>query len=400
MKRNNWMMWLVIATMTILLTACGGGGGGGTDTTKPVITILGDNPATVVLNTGYTDAGATAVDDVDGNVTVTGSGAVDTTMVGTYTITYSATDTAGNTATATRTVNVVATPDTTAPVITVIGDNPATVMQFSAYTDAGATAIDNIDGTVTVTTTSDVNASQVGSYTVTYSATDGAGNTATKTRTVTVIAFSVTHNGITYGGVQSPYTGKVWLDRNIGAARVCQTFDDTACYGDYYQWGRNTDGHEDFRSDTTTTLATAMYPVQPTSIADKFIINNSNPHDWVASGVDDDGATRIANWSKTDGSSVCPEGFRVPTAEELSAELLDTGSAEIQNREDAFNSFLKLPSAGTRTSSMLNLDAAGYISASSIQGSNSKLLYFGSANNAQITTGYIYPGRSVRCIQN
>ena len=63
----------------------------------------------------------------------------------TYTITYSATDAAGNTGTATRTVNVV---DTTAPVITIIGDNPVTVEQGSSYVDAGATA----DGGETVTT--------------------------------------------------------------------------------------------------------------------------------------------------------------------------------------------------------------------------------------------------------
>ena len=62
---------------------------------------------------GWTDPGATA----DGGETVTASGTVDTNTVGTYTITYTATDAAGNTGTATRTVTVVA--DTTAPVITV-----------------------------------------------------------------------------------------------------------------------------------------------------------------------------------------------------------------------------------------------------------------------------------------
>ena len=72
------------------------------DTTAPVITVDGENPATVELGATYTDAGATA----DGGETVTTSGTVDTSTVGTYTITYSATDAAGNTGTATRTVIV------------------------------------------------------------------------------------------------------------------------------------------------------------------------------------------------------------------------------------------------------------------------------------------------------
>ena len=50
--------------------------------------MLGDNPATVEMGSTYTDAGATA----DGGETVTATGTVDTSTVGTYTITYSATD--------------------------------------------------------------------------------------------------------------------------------------------------------------------------------------------------------------------------------------------------------------------------------------------------------------------
>ncbi len=146
------------------------------DTTAPVITITGDNPATVELETTYTDAGATA----DGGETVTSTGTVDTSTVGAYTITYSATDAANNTGTATRTVNVV---DTTAPVITITGDNPATVELGATYTEAGATA----DGGETVTSTGTVDTSTVGAYTITYSATDAANNTGTATRTVNVV---------------------------------------------------------------------------------------------------------------------------------------------------------------------------------------------------------------------
>ena len=123
---------LLSVLMVALLTACGGGGGGASapndpyqppaDTTAPVITVTGDNPATVEINGTYTDAGATS----DGGETVSASGEVDTGTVGEYTITYSATDAAGNTGTATRTVHVVDSGpgDTVAPVITVDDDTP------------------------------------------------------------------------------------------------------------------------------------------------------------------------------------------------------------------------------------------------------------------------------------
>ena len=62
------------------------------DNVPPVITINGDNPATVELGTTYTDAGATAMDDFHGSTSVTASGTVDTSVVGSYTITYTATD--------------------------------------------------------------------------------------------------------------------------------------------------------------------------------------------------------------------------------------------------------------------------------------------------------------------
>ena len=80
------------------------------DTTKPVITLIGD--ATVSVNVGatYSDAGATASDNVDGTITssISANSTVDTTTAGTYTVTYNVSDTAGNAADAVvRTVNVV-----------------------------------------------------------------------------------------------------------------------------------------------------------------------------------------------------------------------------------------------------------------------------------------------------
>lgn len=81
------------------------------DITAPVITLKGNATEHVVLNGTYTDAGATANDDKDGDLTTSITNNISATnpnvnQKGTYTITYSVTDAAGNVGTATRTVIV------------------------------------------------------------------------------------------------------------------------------------------------------------------------------------------------------------------------------------------------------------------------------------------------------
>ena len=76
-----------------------GGNSGTADTTAPVITLTGDANATLNVGDAYTEAGATATDDVDTSIAVVITGSVDTATAGTYTIHYNATDTAGNHAT-------------------------------------------------------------------------------------------------------------------------------------------------------------------------------------------------------------------------------------------------------------------------------------------------------------
>ena len=144
------------------------------DTTAPIITVTSGTD-TVEQGAAWTDAGATA----DGGETVTASGTVDTSTIGTYTITYTATDVSENTGTATRTVTVV---DTTAPVITITSGTD-TVDQGSTWTDAGATA----DTGEIVTASGTVDTSTVDTYTITYTATDASGNVGTNIRTVTVV---------------------------------------------------------------------------------------------------------------------------------------------------------------------------------------------------------------------
>ena len=202
----------------------------------------------------------------------------------------------------------------------------------------------------------------------------------------------ITHNGTSYGTVTSPYTGKVWLDRNLGASKVCSSSTDTQCYGDYYQWGRGYDGHQESTSATTATLATDV-----NAAGSSFIKSTASPYDWAS--VDGVGTIRTANWSATDGSSVCPTGFRVPTLAELKAETLDNG---VTDSATAFSNFLKLPSAGGRNNgsgTLYGQGSWGNVWTSSVNGSSSHGIYFGSSGAYTVSSGRAY-GYTVRCLRD
>jgi hypothetical protein len=158
------------------------------DVTPPVITLLGDNPMVIELGGSYVEPGATALDDRDGDLTanLTVSGTVNAGTTGTYTLTYSVNDETGNSTSVTRTVNV---SDTTIPIITIIGSNTITLEKGASFTDPGATANDNTDGTITanIVQTGSVTTATTGIYVLTYDVSDAAGNAATTiTRSVQV----------------------------------------------------------------------------------------------------------------------------------------------------------------------------------------------------------------------
>ena len=187
--------------------------------------------------------------------------------------------------------------------------------------------------------------------------------------------------------VTSP-TGRVWMDRNLGASRVATSMDDELAYGDYYQWGRGADGHQKLNSDTTSTLSSTDQPGH-----DDFIIGTLAPHDWRSPKNDN-------LWQGLDGiNNPCPSGFRIPTATELDAERKSWNS---NDPAGAFASPLKLPRPGIRNYHTTELqeprDRAQYWS-SSVDGTDAGYLVFNDFG-AVIVFSNRAPGTSVRCIKD
>lgn len=216
------------------------------DTTAPVIALSGANPMTVECHSTFTDPGATANDGCAGSFAATASGAVDANTPGTYVITYNATDPSGNAATpVTRTVNVV---DTLAPVITLNGANPMTVECHTSFTDPGATANDACTGPVGVTASGSVNVNVPGTYTITYTSTDGA-HSSTKTRTVNVV-------DTTAPTISCPANIVVYLPLNSTATSMAVS----------YPTPTATDSCSSSVTVTTSKASGSIFPVGPTTV--------------------------------------------------------------------------------------------------------------------------------------
>jgi hypothetical protein len=258
----------VVRTVTVL------------DTEAPVITITGNSTVSVNQDATYTDQGATALDNKDGNITndITENSTVDTTTAGSYSVTYDVSDAAGNPAIQkTRTVNVL---DTEAPIITLLGVNPASVNQGATYTDAGATALDNVDGNITgnINIAGTVNTVTPGTYTITYDVSDAAGNPAIQiTRVVNVVdsetpvitltganPFSV-NQGSAY--VEPGATASDSVDGDISADIVINTGTlDTNVAGTYFVTYNVSDAAGNAATTVTREVTVQPLPDQPGAI--------------------------------------------------------------------------------------------------------------------------------------
>jgi len=188
--------------------------------------------------------------------------------------------------------------------------------------------------------------------------------------------------------VTNSATGKTWMDRNLGASRVAQSSRDEQAYGDLYQWGRGTDGHEKRTSGTTSTLSNSDTPDHG-----NFVLINTIPYDWRSPQNNN-------LWQGVNGTNnPCPSGYRLPTE----AEWEDERQSWISNNAaGAFNSPLKLPVAGHRIRSNGSLNTVGsyggYWSAA-VGGADAQNLHFANSG-ALVYSLNRAGGYSVRCIKD
>lgn len=141
---------------------------------------------------------------------------------------------------------------------------------------------------------------------------------------------SIEFMGRTYGVVQS-LTGRLWLDRNLGASRRATSWDDIDAYGDYYQWGRSADGHQLRQSATRTDRSGSSNAGHSDMIVGAF--------QWL---LENDQGLWNAN---TRSNLPAPSGWHVPTTQEWMQEV---STWPFNDDVNAFESVLKIPVAGYR----------------------------------------------------
>ena len=188
--------------------------------------------------------------------------------------------------------------------------------------------------------------------------------------------------------VTNPSTGRIWMDRNLGATQVAINSTDINSYGDLYQWGRRADGHQCRTSVITATLSSTDQPAHG-----NFIISPSGQQDWRSPQNNN-------LWQGVNGiNNPCPSGYRIPTETELEAERL---SWSVNTSVGAFASPLKLPMAGYRSfsnGSFVQVGTYGYYWSSTVSNSYSQYLFFRSTD-ADVVDYVRAFGGSVRCIKN
>jgi hypothetical protein len=188
--------------------------------------------------------------------------------------------------------------------------------------------------------------------------------------------------------VTNPTTGRIWMDRNLGADQVPAFSTDANGYGDLFQWGRGNDGHNCRNSSTVNYQSPTDQPGHG-----MFILRTYSFPDWHNNPSNN-------LWQGVNGiNNPCPSGYRIPTEAELNADLL---SWITENSAGAFASPLKLTRAGNRSFSqgtLTNVGISGTYWSSTMSGTDARRLSFG-ISNAQINVDFRSSGCSVRCIKD
>ena len=200
-----------------------------------------------------------------------------------------------------------------------------------------------------------------------------------------------------YGELSSP-SGATWLDRNLGAKKVCSNKTEWDCFGYYYQWGRGNDGHEDYKRKqigsfvSVLSVSTTHKARTLDSAGDRYIITpNGVWKDWMQDDLF--GEQRSKRWAQETDNPVCPIGYRLPNIAELEA-------------EKEYIDLLNIPYGGSRfnyVNSVYGVGEYGFIwsSEGNISGYTTKAygLYL-DENNASIKSRTFSEGLNIRCIKN
>jgi hypothetical protein len=184
------------------------------------------------------------------------------------------------------------------------------------------------------------------------------------------------------------------MDRNLGASQVATSSTDINSFGDSYQWGRPSDGHQCRTSSTTTILSSSNQPGNS-----YFILLTTGSHS-IAPYQDWRSPQNINLWQDSSGVNInnpCPNGYRIPTWPELNNERLSWSN----NITGAFASPLKFTAGGGRngnSGSFVNVNSVGVYWSSTINTTTSFHLNFNNFGSNLNSTNRSQ-GLSVRCIK-
>jgi len=208
-----------------------------------------------------------------------------------------------------------------------------------------------------------------------------------------VVPFVFTYSTVTTA------TGRIWMDRNLGATRVALSSTDSEAYGDYYQWGRPEDGHQrkyltnNNSSGFTNTKSSTSVPPN-----DLWIVPTDASNDWLVT-------PNNSLWTGANpATNPCPAGFRIPTEAEWQAERNTWSSGTAAG---AFASPLKLTLPGMLTgfgssgATYTAKDAFGQYQTQTAF-TNGGVKYFGiNSSNAWFDQNYVKShGMTCRCIKD
>lgn len=189
-------------------------------------------------------------------------------------------------------------------------------------------------------------------------------------------------------------TGRIWMDRNLGASRAATSATDYQAYGCLYQWGRGNDGHASINwtsstagtpvNGSTTTLSATNTPANAL-----FIMGDATNGDWRS-------AKTNTLWQGLTGiNNPCPAGYRLPNDTEVNNEVT---SYNITTSATAYSSPLRFPYPGVRVGSTSNMGSTGtssFLWTSTINGVYAFCNFWDSVNPMPRAYGF-----TVRCIHD